>query len=618
MIDYLESSFWAGTIDDFIGQGQEALVKKLLEGHLNHCNEQAAGSQVKAWEDSIETLAVVLKGLPGDLGVIFEYILPREGGRRPDVLLITTDFILVLEFKGFGVVRSAHVDQAEAYARDLVDYQSCCRGKRVVPFLVLTQAMGERSVRGGVQIHSPDTLAPALQDLVRNCSGGSTSLVEFLKAEYSPLPSIVAAAQSLFKHEPLPHIKRAESAGIPETVKNLHKLADEASSEGKNILALVTGVPGSGKTLVGLQFAYDRSSSEQSEAVFLSGNGPLVEVLQYALGTKVFVQSVHGFLKEYGGVTKRAPRESIWIYDEAQRAWDDQRAQQGRGAHAVSEPKDFVRLGGRVEGGSLIVGLIGEGQEIHIGEEAGITQWNDAIEWDGSEWTVACPQHLGAVFLNATELRLEDGLNLSQSLRTHRALDLQGWVNSVLQGEIANAKALSEKLAADHYPIYVTRLLRSAKLYVQHKYMGFEDKRYGLLASSKAQNLARHGVPNDFQSTKRVRKGPWYSDSPSSRKSCCQLTEVVTEFGCQGLELDFPVVAWGDDLLWGANQGRWDSQYGGNKAVDPHQLRINSYRVLLTRGRDGMVIYVPEEPRMDQTAAVLVQAGALEFVPVKK
>ena len=191
-------------------------------------------------------------------------------------------------------------------------------------------------------------------------------------------------------------------------------------------------------------------------------------------------------------------------------------------------------------------------------------------------------------------------------------------MDCVLRGEIDKARGLAGSLQADHYPIYVTRLLESAKLYVQHKYRDFADKCYGLLASSKAGNLAKRGVANDYGSTKRVRKGPWYADHPSSRKSCCQLSEVVTEFCCKGLELDLPVVAWGDDLVRETGQGRWSSRYGDKRARDAHRLRVNSYRVLSTRGRGGMVVYVPEESGTESTAAVLVRAGALEFEYAKK
>ncbi len=613
MMNTQDTCFWGGSVGTFLESDTRTLMESLQAGHARHCNETPGESQSTAWRNSINVLLQVLKGLPSDLGLIFEYILPRERGRRPDVILLTPQRVLVIEFKDYAVIHSAHIDQVASYARDLMDYQSFCRNKEVIPILVLTKASRLSQSQKGVHIHSPDTLAIKLNELLDHASAGTTQLENFLKGDYAPLPSIVSAAKLLFEHHPLPQIRRAESAGIPETIRYLHALADDAISGGKKLIALVTGVPGSGKTLVGLQFVYDRSNHEKNQAVFLSGNGPLVEVLQYALKTRVFVQDVHGFLKQYAGHAKKAPQESIWIYDEAQRAWDDHRAKEKRGENALSEPKDFVNLGAGTPGGVVIIGLIGEGQEIYIGEEAGITQWNDAIASKQSDWIVACPEHVASIFSNARQIHADNRLNLNQSLRTHRASDLQKWVNCLLEGQLVDANALFQNLIRDVFPIYITRSIDSARRHAKEKYMGFEDKRYGLLASSKATNLEKHGVQNGFQATRAVKKGPWFSDPPSAMASCCQLNSVATEFACQGLELDFPIVAWGDDLVWDSGSKKWVSKSGRSAAVNPHQLRLNSYRVLLTRGRDGMVIFVPDEPAMNLTAEALKQAGCVDF-----
>jgi len=603
---------WADTLQTFLSTPSKSILNSLQYHHAQKCLDLAGSSQIIAWESSIEVLKNTLENFPPDTAVIFEYFLPRESGRRPDVILLTGQSIMVLEFKEYDEILNAHIDQVATYARDLNDYHSFCRNKNVIPLLILAKGNRINHIHRDVHIHSSDTLKLQLQSLVEQDLHEEVRLEEFLEGDYSPLPSIVSAAKTLFDNDPLPHIHRAESAGIPQTIECLHKLANKAISDGTKLIILVTGVPGSGKTLVGLQFVYDLADNEQSNAVFLSGNGPLVKVLRHTLQSNVFVQPVHGFLHQYGGNTHKRPHEKIWIYDEAQRAWDDERACRQRGPNALSEPKDFVRLGSRTPGGCVILGLIGEGQEIHIGEEAGISQWNEAIGWSNEElnleWSVACPKHLSGLFSKANESFIDDKLNLDCSLRTHRASDLQMWVSHVLEGKLSSARSLASTLAGDNYPIYYTRALNLAKKHACDAYGGFEEKRYGLLASSKAKNLVQYGVDNSFQAT-QMPIGPWYVDPPSNNQSCCQLREVATEFSCQGLELDFPIVVWGNDLTWEKEQKRWISRFGGNQARNPHQLRINSYRVLLTRGRDGMVIFIPKDYKMDQTAEALIEAG---------
>jgi hypothetical protein len=614
MVSGNESCGCYGTIEQFLRTDDKSLLDLLTSSHRRICHEAASAGQVAAWRNSIAVLKSAMRQLPGGFGVVFEYVLPRERGRRPDVLLLADGRIVVLEFKDQAELLVAHVDQVAAYARDLAEYQSVCRDKRVIPVLVLTRAPGMDRQSSDVWVVDRTELGHRLAILTE----GDTVSVKpwaFLEGEYAPLPSLVEAARLLFQHQPLPQIRRAASAGIPETLALLHRLADDALAMDKKVLALVTGVPGSGKTLVGLQFVYDRAAPGKSNGVFLSGNGPLVEVLQHTLKSRVFVQDVHGFLKQYGGGARQKPVERVWIYDEAQRAWDNEKAREKRGPEAVSEPLDLVRLAERISGGVMILALIGEGQEIHLGEEAGIAQWNAALAATASPWQVASPDHTASIFTAGNvDIVADKRLNLDQSLRTHRASDLQAWVAKLLEGAIAKAETLSHLLRRDGFPLYATRSLGVAKAYAWDKYDGLEDKRYGLLASSKAKNLERFDIPNGFKATSAVKKGPWFGDPPSALRSCCRLDSVATEFACQGLELDLPIVAWGDDLVWDPKEQRWRSRLGRSTAKDPHRLRLNSYRVLLTRGRDGMVIFVPPtDTSMDATWEALRQAGAVEL-----
>ena len=368
-------------------------------------------------------------------------------------------------------------------------------------------------------------------------------------------------------------------------------------------------MPGSGKTLVGLQFVYQTHFGDwggRQQAVFLSGNGPLVEVLQYALKSRVFVQDVHGFLKSYGGNQSRVPQEHIWVYDEAQRAWDANQVMEKRG-HPTSEPEDFLRIGARKRSWALMVGLIGEGQEIHVGEEAGLAQWNQAIAAMPEPWVVHCPTKIAHVFTAAAGVETSDHLDLTVSLRTHLAENVQDWVANLLDGRLEQAAELATTVRKQGFDLYLTGSREEAEDYVRERYRGQEDARYGLLASSKAK-LNDYAIYSDYLSTRSLRVGPWFYDAPDKPLSCCRLRDPVTEFQCQGLELDFPIVCWGQDLAWDGKA--WQSQVPRRtKARDPHQLRINSYRVLLSRARDGMCIWVPEVAGR-HTRSVLARSGA--------
>ena len=634
---------WSGSVSAFLSTEESGFIEALTAHHHRCMGMPPDAGQVTAWRNEYRVLRACFALLvspppspshshgldPVAWHLIFEYELPRERGRRPDVVVLTGAQVAVLEFKDAELALAAYVDQAAAYARDLAEYHAASHDRLIDPVLVLTRSdlreparRQSRGVLNGsevelvtglpskrssdprpeasrpspyqVTITGPSSLSEVLLSLAVRAPAEPIDADKWLAADYDPLPSLVNAARLIFTHEELPHIRRAHSAGIPETVDQLIRAGEEARDRGEHHLALVTGVPGSGKTLVGLQFVYqnhfnDRGSGRTS--VFLSGNGPLVDVLQYALKSGIFVQDVHGFLKQYGGDGGRVPEEHIWVYDEAQRAWDASRVREKRG-HGYSEPEDFLRIGSR-KPWALMVGLIGEGQEIHLGEEAGLRQWNDAIARMDEPWVVHCPNKLAGLFPAATRVERSDYLDLTASLRTHVAEDVQRWVELLLAGHLDSAESLMEDLERQGFDIYRTSDLEMAKAYVRERYEGQRDKRYGLLASSKAK-LEDHGIDSGWHATRRLRVGPWFYDQPDQPRSCCQLEEVATEFQCQGLELDFPIVCWGRDLWWDGK--RWVSPpTRRSKAKDPHQLRLNSYRVLLTRGRDGVLLWAPRE-----------------------
>jgi len=592
---------WYGSVGEFLATPPDAVTSALNTAHLRQMQEEPGSGQARAWRESTKAL----RGALGDLvaartdaaawGIVLEYELPRERGRRPDAVLLAPGRIIILEFKGHPTPTPEHLDQVEAYARDLGAYHEATHGLRTIPVLVVSR--GDSESRGRhVYVASEATLPALLKELLEVATGSPPDLAGWVGSEYVPLPTLVTAARALFRHQPLPAIKRAQSAGIPQTVDRLARIAHRAAERSEKHLALVTGVPGAGKTLVGLQLVYDSHASGEGElkdAVFLSGNGPLVQVLQHALRSSVFVQDVHGFLKQYGGSRSQAPREHIWVYDEAQRAWDAAQVLSKRG-HALSEPADFVGIAEKMPGWAMLVGLIGEGQEIHNGEEGGLVQWNEAIASSANAWAVHCPGRIASEFTNAASVSEWSELDLTVSLRSHLASDVQDWVAHLLAGHLDQAGSAAVRAQNLGYAMYLTHDLERAKGYARARYSDNTNARFGLIASSKARDLPAHGIRNDYSFTKRIRIGPWFNDPVASEKSCCKLDETATEFQVQGLELDLPLLCWGDDLWW--DGVRWATRPSPrSKAKDPHQLRVNSYRVLLSRGRDGVVVFLPSD-----------------------
>jgi hypothetical protein len=602
---------WSGSVRTFLDQPQ-SLIEHSLESHLQGLlGFNAAGSQVEAWLEEIEVLKRVFRDLsiskPSSLewSIVLEYELPLEGGRRPDVIVLGPNKIYVLEFKQDPVLQRSSLDQVAAYARDLAEYHSESHGVEVLPLLVPTRTVDKSEIRDVVSVLSPDKIAPFLDAA---SDEPPINLEKWLDGDYAPLPTLIAAAKMIFSNERLPAIKRAESYGVAKAVLRLREIARTTEFNSERALAFVSGVPGAGKTLVGLQFVYEESNQD-SQAVFLSGNGPLVEVLRDALKSKAFVSDLHAFIKSYG-TTSKIPKQHIIVFDEAQRAWDASNMMIKKGV-AYSEPELLVAIGERIPNWTALVGLIGHGQEIHTGEEAGISGWFEAIESKHavSDWKVYSPPRFSKSFPNHSITECEE-LDLNHSLRSKQAEYLHDWVQSLLSGQLSEASKISQRIWIQNFPIFISRDLEDAKQYVTQRFDGEAGKRYGIIASSKDRILPKYGINNGFHETKQVKNAKWYNNNLGEPGSCCNMEEVVTEFGCQGLELDMAIVAWGNDYLWDGSGWQMRKMRTRIPQQDPHQLRMNSYRVLLTRSREGLVIFIPPLPEFDQTEHAFLAAGA--------
>jgi hypothetical protein len=550
------------------------------------------------------------------------------------VILLENGSVVVIEFKGRDKATAADLDQAGAYARDLKCYHRECQNRPVHALLVPVRYTGATLQINGVYTVNPKDLDRLIGELGR-IPAPPLKADDFLAYDaYSPLPSLVRAARELFESKTIRNVWRAKASTDP-AVELISKVVHEAAKTKTRRLVLLTGVPGSGKTLVGLRvvhagfmddLAVEREKGKPTAAaVYLSGNGPLVEVLQYELkraggNGRTFVRGVKSYVETYSRRPDAIPPEHFLVFDEAQRAWDkDQVAEKHPDQEAKSEPEHFVEFAERIPEWCVVLGLIGTGQEIHKGEEGGLLPWRKAVEnsKDRDRWTIHSPPQLTEMFSDSTaQTRFHPELNLTCEVRYHLTPKIHDLVDGILQSATPlGLEALAKELAANNYPIYITRELEIAKEYARDRYAEDVNARFGLLASSRDRELPAFGIANQFQDSKNMKIGPWFSEGEGSALSCRNLEKPATEFQAQGLELDFSIVCWGGDLI--RENGAWTSRYApkykGGKVRDPFQLRINSYRVLLTRGRDGMAIFVPKIAKLDETYAYLRSAGLAEL-----
>jgi hypothetical protein len=623
---------WSSNFPDF-----RVAEPRVVRGRLQDFLPDVDPSQVRAWDDSIPKLqrevGESLDAYPHatEYSAILEYQLPLEF-RRPDVLLLVGSAVIVLELKGKDVPSQADIDQTAAYARDLRAYHRDCDGRPVYAVVVPTRARGYHGEKGGVHIAGPDTIDALIAKFADARDRPPISAESFLDAgAYRPLPTLVQAARELFTTGTLRDIWRARANTDP-AIDQIETIVRGAAQAKRRRLILLTGVPGAGKTLVGLRLAHAhylddlavaRADGQKptAPAVFLSGNGPLVQVLQYQMKQaggdgKTFVRDVKGYVQAYSRKKTSIPPEHVLIFDEAQRAWDAEMvASKGHTEGELSEPELFVQFAERIPEWCTIVGLIGTGQEIHLGEEGGLSLWRKAVEGSGNpaDWEVHGPSHVGPLFDDSpVPFEASDKLTLDAEIRFHLARDVHPFVDALLRGAPDVARQHAAHLAEHDFHLRMTRSLDVAKSYLKERYAEHKLARFGLVASSRDKDLIHFGVRNDFNWTKNVKVGPWYVDGDGSPVSCRQLEEVVTEFAAQGLELDAALLCWGTDLV--REQGHWSisrarSYKKGSNVRDPHQLRLNAYRVLLTRGRDGTVVFVPPVMQLDETCEYLRSSG---------
>jgi len=663
------SAAFRSVLGDFRKVSTDYLVGVLVTAAANDGYTRHWHAQTAAWRDQVDILkvaaeeAILANAAAADWGIALEYNIPRRS-RRIDAVVIASGALVVLEFKiGANSFDSGGVWQVEDYCLDLRDFHEASRGRQIFPALVASAACDPTMWRwptwqGTVHVATvarigPGGVAPLfLRAAERALELGLEPLdvVAWDSSPYLPAVSIIEAAEAIFAGHQVREIAHAAADTLNGATSTIVEAVKRARSERQRVVCFVTGVPGAGKTLVGLTLAHDPALrvDGQPGAVFLSGNGPLVKVVREALvrdvrrrkdasrdaGRRVstFVQSVHEFLEEHGMKhVDRPPPEHIVVFDEAQRAWSAAQMQRKRGVPA-SEPAMMLDVMERCSEWSVIVALVGGGQEIHSGE-AGLSEWGRALSGRSADWTVMASREVldgrssslaGARLFTepgplAVRTEAADTLHLPVSLRSFRARVVTEWVDAVLAGD---AKAAGQLLSPNlEFPLVLTRSLSTARAWLRAR--AVEEDRFsvaGLVASSGALRLRAHGIELSSGFRRSYPFEEWFLAGPRDVRSASRLEVAATEFECQGLELDWTGVCWGDDLTYDTQNQRWALRkfYGTNwrniSNVAERQYLVNKYRVLLTRARRGMVIWVPRGDPDDHSRDPVALNQTAEFL----
>ena len=631
-------TYYSSTIIDFLRQPTAEILGII---HSNDISAETTIQQSNTWEIEVEILKDQLRGLDGR--VIFEYTIPRMG-KRVDVVVLHKNIVFLLEFKcGDTEYRASTYDQVYDYALDLRNFQKESHDKLLVPIMVSTRAPElENVILERDRIIEPlscnaKNIAQFIRRVCDRYTEPDFDYAEWENSEYLPTPTIVEAAQALYRGHNVHDITRSDAGAenLTVTTEEINRIIEHSKANHRKSICFVTGVPGAGKTLVGLNLAIQRSDAQRGEhAVFLSGNFPLVTVLQEALArdkveqekqrgnrvskanalrsTSAFIQIIHKYRDSFVG-NDHIPPERIAIFDEAQRAWTHDMiakfmlTKKGVPEFQYSEPEFLISTMDRHQDWAVIVCLVGGGQEINTGE-AGLPEWFDSLRRAFPNWDVyITPQ------LNDEEYRRErawqdmiadlnifeyEKLHLATSVRSFRTPDLAAFVKAILDVDTEYAKELYQRIK-DKYPVRLTRDLNTAKNWVREQCQG--TTRYGMLASSGALRLKPEGI---FVKNE-INVANWFLNGKDDVRSSYYLEDVVSEFDIQGLELDYSIVAWDADFRFNGTEWTYYNFVGNrwqNVSSEERRLYLkNAYRVLLTRARQGMIIFIPVGSDTDKT-----------------
>ena len=633
-------SYYFADIQTFLKTDDNSIIGQMAQKH-HHTLEQL---QKNAWLSQIQILKNQLQNfLNGYL--FFEFSIPRMG-KRVDNIVIVNDVVFVLEFKvGDRNYHKYAIEQAMDYALDLKNFHEGSHSAKIIPILVSTNADDKKNslkkyednVFAPIMANSENIGSLILEITLEISEDIRINAEKWANSVYKPTPTIIEAAQALYRRHSVKEISRSDAGAInlSVTASCINAIIETSKKNSQKSICFVTGVPGAGKTLAGLNIANERMNADTDEhAVFLSGNGPLVTVLREALvrdeilhsraagkrltkkeaaiKANAFIQNIHHFRDEYIA-SSQAPTEKVVIFDEAQRAWTKEQAssfmrrKRGKDDFDMSEPEFLIDVMNRHNDWCVVICLIGGGQEINTGE-AGIEEWIFALKQKFSNWNIYHSSQISSnmSYVQNSELikwlaenaKKYDELHLSVSVRSFRSEKLSSFIHALLELNLEESFILYKELQ-DVYPITITRDIDKAKQWLAINARGSE--RYGLISSSGAKRLRPHGV--DVKNEISVEN--WFLDGKDDIRSSFFMEDTATEFDIQGLEIDWACVCWGENFYLADGKWRFQTFKGSafqniNSEYDKKYLK-NSYRVLLTRARQGMVIFVPYGSAEDKT-----------------
>lgn len=638
-------AFYSNSISSFLIQNENEIFGIITRNDEN----DSVDKQKDAWIIQTQLLKNALKKY-GSGSIIYEYTIPRVGGRIDNVVLLG-DVIFVLEFKvGSEVYLGAAATQVRSYAIDLKNFHEESHNRIIVPILIATNAPNFEvkitKYRNNVfdVIYTNGNNLAQIFDIFKKDFNQQIHLTKWLNSRYVPTPTIIEAAESLYNHHSVDDISQCESAeNLTKTSSAVQEIINYSKQNHQKSICFITGVPGAGKTLAGLNIAIEnQKSTGKNYACFLTGNQPLVSVLTEALArdeenrtgiskddaknnVESFIQIIHHFRDDSLKNLDIPPVDNVVIFDEAQRAWKQAHlAKFMRGKKSkilnrlpddkrqkillMSEPELLIEYMNRHTDWAVIVCLVGGGQDINTGE-AGIQEWFDSLRHSFPNWKVYVSnkiteeEYVGKGcfddLLNGLNFKTIDELHLSIPLRSFRCEKVANFVHHLLNNEKDKAKEFYKEIIKV-YPIYMTRDFNIAKSWIKKQTDGKKKCRYGLIASSQAKRLRSEGIWVEC----KCKPKKWFLEEKDI-KSSNSLEEAATEFEIQGLEIDYALIGWDADYRYKNGHFEHYKLIGsGWKAIrnsDNKRYLKNAYRVLLTRAREGFIIFIPKGDDSDIT-----------------